>query len=49
MPLLADDNSTGEYRANAASPQPTQKLSDIPAGPVYAADVRLYMVQPPSE
>jgi len=29
---------TGTYRANAASPQPTQQLSDISAGPLYAAE-----------
>jgi len=30
----------GIYRANAASPQRTQQLSDILAGPVYAAEWR---------
>jgi len=30
-------SSTGPYRGDAASPQLTQQLSDISAGPVYAA------------
>jgi len=30
----ADGSSTKAYRANAASPQPTQQLSDLSAGPL---------------
>lgn len=31
----ADARLTAAYHANAASPQPTQQLSDIPASPLH--------------